>query len=922
MSLFKKHQSPRPERVLTKWWSYKLEDVWQHLDTSEMGLKTEEVIKRQKQYDFNVLPAKKEDSFLAVIFRQARSVLMLVLIGACLISVFLGDYIDAGVILAGILVNIFFGAWQERKTANTLKALQKVAITHARVFRGGEEKIIDGADLVPGDIVVLGAGDKVPADLRLFKIHQLKINEAVLTGESEPSPKTTHPVPKETVLADRQNMAYLGTLAVEGNTFGVVVETGSRTEFGRLQELISNLGAEKTSLQKKMDRLAIFLTRLVLVLAVLVFLFGLIFGYAPVEMLTLSVAIAVSAIPEGLAILATVILALGMQKILKKGALVKKLLAAEVLGSTDVICVDKTGTITEGNMRVVKVVSDEISQEIFDGVGSLAPAAMETTLFLMHIGVLCNDARTMKKGEPLPELFFAGNLTDRALLLSGAELGLYKNDLEKKFPRLDEVLFDSRQKFMMTLHQGDSHHNVIYLKGAPEKVLLFANHFYNYKHKRAEELDALRREKIIRQYEILSKEGLRVLALAYKEVQPSLLAISDHNSYAAASGEPKTRAALPDIYTNFVFAGLIGIKDPVRVEAKETIRLIGEAGIKTIMITGDNRFTAEIIGREIGLGTAGKNILEGDELEEMSPTEFKKVVKDIQIYARTTPEQKLKIVQAWQENGAVTAMTGDGINDAPALKQANIGISLGTGNDVAKEASDIILLNNNFQNIAAAVHEGRVIFANIKKVVLYFLSDSFSEVFIIIGALLLGWPMPVLASQIIWVNMIDDIFPALALARDSETENLMDKKYKKMEILDRQNKTLIFLISLVSAVLILFTFYIFWQGRAENFILANTISFALLGVNTLFYIFSIRQSRLPFWRVSWLKNKTLLAGVIAGFILQLLAVYLAPFQIIFRTVPLNFFHWLYVVAMSFVIMGLIELVKWIFNNKQTNELIN
>ena len=909
------HQTSHTPPVV-KWWSYKLSDVWHRLDSSEYGLKTEEALKRQKQYGFNFLQAKKEESFLSVIFRQARSVLMLVLFSAALISLFLGEFIDASVILFGILINIFFGAWQEKRAAHTLKALQKLALTYARVLRSGEEKIINSVELVPGDVVILSAGDKVPADLRLFKINQLKINEAVLTGEVEPRAKTSQAVFKEAVLVDRQCLAYLGTLVVEGNAFGVVVETGWRTEFGHLQNLIANLGEQKTFLQQKMDNLALLLTRLILILALLIFFLGLVFGHTTVEMLTFAVAVAVSAIPEGLAIMATVILALGMQKILKKGALVKQLLAAEVLGSTDVICVDKTGTLTEGNMQVVKVVSTEVSQDIFDGVGSLAPVAMEMTLFLMHLGVLCNDARTLKKGEPEPELFFGGNLTDRALLLSGAKLGLHKDELEKKFPRLDEVPFDSHQKFMMTLHHSDSHHNLIYAKGAPEKILLFANYFYNYQQQRAQDLDIIHRKKILQQYEVLSKEGLRVLALAYKKVPVSLAAISNGDGYTIPDSQAKTRAALPDIYTNFVFAGLIGIKDPIRAEAKQTVDQISQAGIRTVMITGDNRFTAEIIGHDAGLATAGKNILEGDELEKMSPIELKSIVKDVQIYARTTPEQKLKIVQAWQENGAITAMTGDGVNDAPALKQANIGISLGTGNDVAKEASDIILLDNNFQNIAAAVYEGRLIFANTKKVVLYFLSDSFCAIFLIVGALFLGWPMPVLASQIIWVNMVDDIFPALALARDNETENLMDKKHKKIEILDRQNKTLIFLISFVCAVLILFSFFLFWQRQAENFVLANTVSFALLGVSTLFYVFSIRQTRRPFWRVSWLENKFLLIGILIGFLLQLAAIYLRPLQVVFRTTPLNVFHWLYVITMSFVIMGLIELVKWFYYKKQ------
>ncbi|MFC1622482.1 cation-translocating P-type ATPase [Patescibacteria group bacterium] len=906
----------------TKWWSFKLEDVYQRLGASENGLDKKDVEKRQVQYGLNELMEKEKFGPLDVLMSQIKSSLVIVLLVAGLITLILGDLVDAGIILLAVLINIVVGFWQEWKTTRALNALQKIIISQAKVLRNGDEKIINTKQLVPGDIVLLSAGDKVPADLRLFKIHDLKINEATLTGESEAREKKNGVLDKKTVLAERSNMAFMGTLVSQGNAHGIVVETGLQTVFGKIAELVSEVKEERTPLQKKLDKFAIFLARLVIGIAMFVFILGMFFGHSLREMFVTSVAVAVSAIPEGLAVVVTVVLTIGMQRILKNKSLVKNLLSAEVLGSASVICADKTGTITEGKMRVVKIVTEDMPLDSSKGVSGISQEYAEQQLFLLKIGMLCNNAYVAEKKEKLAIDNLVGNLTEKALLLAGINSSLDRDDLEKKHPRLDEVPFDSHYKFMMTLHRFDEEHNIIYLKGAPEKVLLFSNYVYSHHIKQHLELNSQRREKFIKFYEDMSKQGLRVLALGYKKIPADINSISDNNLKSddklKKENEPKTKQAMAELYTNFVLVGLIGIKDPVRQNVQDVIHSTKTAGISSIMITGDNKFIAKVIGQETGLSVKDENILEGEELDKMSATELKEKVKDIKIYARTTPEQKLKIVKAWQEQGAVVAMTGDGINDAPALKQANIGVALGSATDVAKEAADIILLNNNFKTIVEAVRQGRIIFINIKKIILYYLSDSFTEILIIVCALFFKWPLPILASQIIWVNLIDDTFPALALTREPATHNVMkDKPIKQGQgVIGQENKVLIALISLVGAILVLLTFFIFWQGQVEKFPLANTMAFTLLAVSTLIYVFSLRDLERPFWKTNLLTNKYLIAGVLAGFGLQLLAVYNSFLQKIFQTVPLNMWHWLYVLGMGLVIVFTIEIIKWLFYRKK------
>jgi len=896
-----------------KWWSFKLEEVWEKVDSNEKGLTLRQVKKRRKKHGKNELPKKEKEGMFDILIAQVKSSLVVVLLVAALISLALSDVIDAGIILLAVVINIVVGFWQEMKTSRALEALQKIIVAKAKVLRNGEEKLINTSSLVPGDIILLSAGDKVPADARLFKIHDLKINEAILTGESEPCDKISKPLEDDTVLAERNNMAFMGTLVSQGNAHGIVIATGQKTAIGQIAQLVAGVKEDKTPLQKKLDRFAMFLTKVVLTAAILIFILGIIFGHSFREMFVTAIAVAVAAVPEGLAVTVTVVLAVGMQRILKHNALVRKLLGAEILGSTNVICVDKTGTLTEGKMQVVKVVTEDTDIDLKSSPTEGESA--EQGLFLLQIGMMCNNAYIAAKEEKLTIDHLVGNLTEKTLLLAGTHVGLDKKTLEKQYPRLDEIPFDSHYKFMMTLNKHDSENNMIYLKGAPEKVLLFSNFVYSQHSKSPLELNSYKREKFIKLYEDMSKQGLRVLALGYKKVPAGVDLISDNTKSDAT--QSRVKQAMAELYTNFVLVGLVGIKDPIRKNVKETVELTKDAGMNTVMITGDNKFTARVIAREAGLDVEDENIIEGEEVEKMSESDLKEKVTDIKVYARTTPEEKLKIVKAWQNQGAVVAMTGDGINDAPALKQADIGVALGTATDVAKEASDLILLSNNFKTIVEAVRQGRIIFVNITKIILYYLSDSMAEVLIIIIALLLKWPLPILASQIIWVNLIDDTFPALALTQDPSTYNVMKDKPVKREasVLNLESNVMLGLISSASALFALFAFLLIWQGNGANLDLARTFVFTVIASSSLFYVFSIRNLKKPIWQTKIFSNKFLIASIVFGFFLQSIAIYHPFLQKIFQTVPLGFWHWVYIILIDLLIVGIIEIVKWRFYRK-------
>lgn len=882
----------------TKWYALSADSILDKLKTSKKGLDTNEVQKRTEKYGPNQLPSKEQDTHWQVFIHQFKSSLVYILLGATLVSLFLKDIVDASIIFLAVIVNVVIGFYQETKVQNSLKALERVVITKAKVLRDGERQEMEASHLVPGDIVYLEAGDKIPADLRLIETLSFKTKESELTGESAEIDKDHKTLDAEQVLAEQTNMGFMGTVVTQGSALGVVVEIGVNTAIGKIAQLVSTTKDEDTPLQKKLTKFSTSLGIVVLVLSFLVFVVGILIAHNFKYMFVTAVAIAVSAIPEGLVVAVTVVLAVGMGRILKRNALVKQLVAAETLGSTQVICADKTGSLTEGHMRVVKIVTRDFNFDLKEK--NIAKGA-EEMFEVIKAGVYNNNAYITNPHEELEHRQVFGTPTEKALLMAGDEIGIIKNELDKDKKRLDEIPFTSEWKFMMTLHESDASSNIIYIKGAPEKILAFSNYIYTTAHSDKDQvkINLATREDLISSYESLSKEGLRVIALAYKKVPAS------QNKFDLVK----------NLHTEFVFLGFMGLKDPLRATAKEMVEITKKAGLETVMITGDHKLTAMAIAKELGIECTEKNIITGDELVQMTESDLVKKVEDIKVYARVTPEDKLKIVKAWQDKGMVVAMTGDGINDAPALKKADIGIALGSGTEVAKETADLVLLDDNFESIVAAVKEGRVVYDNIKKIVLYLLSDSMAEMIIIIFGLLAGWPAPLLASQIIWVNLVDDTLPAMSLTQEPAMPDIMSQKPQEKDkpILDFERKFLIFFISLLGAIGVLFVFWFLWQNYGEAS--GRTGAFVVLGLSTLMYIFSVRNIRQPIWETKIFSNKFLLFSVLIGTIMQILPVYNPFLQKIFGTVALGLGEWIIIVLACLLIVAFIEITKLLFMKK-------
>ncbi len=878
------------------WYNLNQTKVFELLKTRKTGLTEKEVKARQEKYGPNSLPEKQKASRIILFLRQFNSPLVYILLFAAGISLLLDDHVDMYVILAAVVINIIVGFIQENRAMRAMEKLKKIVHFNALVIRDGEEKSVNIKGLVPGDVISLEPGDKVPADVRLLESANLQINEARLTGESHPVSKDAKTLTDELVLADRVNMAFMGTTVVSGQARGVVCHIGIETELGKIAQLIKETKEEQTPLQKRLSSMSKFLGGFILLISLVIFGVGMLTNHGFTEMFTTSVAIAVAAIPEGLAVGVTVILAIGMQRILKRKGLVRKLVAAETLGSTTVICTDKTGTLTEGSMRVARIITnnqdfDTDSDKFKTHIKEISQHA--SYMRALEIGVLCNDAHIENEYSDLKNWVIFGNPTEKALILAGSTFGLNRSNLEKVKPRIDTIQFNSERKFMMTLHKDTKTHNIVLMKGAPEKVLEMSDRVDI--DGKIESLSSQRRKKLQKRYEYLSNKGLRIIALAYKP----------------AAADMKKLEEKPSLYEDFVFVGLMGIKDPLRKEAKETISLCNKAGIKTVMITGDHKLTAQAIAQELGLPAKSENIIEGSDLENLNNTQLQKKVKDISVYARVTPKDKLRIVDAWQANGEVVAMTGDGVNDAPALRSADIGVAIGSGTDITKETASLVILDDNFNTIVSAVRQGRVVFENIRKVVLYLLSDSFSEVVIIVGALIVGMPLPLLAAQILWVNLVTDGFPDIALTVDPGEKNVMSRPpiHRKAPIINSEIKTLIIATSLISGLMGLAIFYYYWhyQGDLE---LARTMTFTLVAIDSLFYVYSCRSLKTSILKSNPLTNPWLIIAVVAAAFLQLAAIYTPFLQNILKTVPLNLGHWGVIGIGVFIVIFFIEIIKY------------
>ncbi len=839
---------------------------------SNNGLNEKEVKERREKFGRNLLPEEKSLSKVRIFLEQFKSPLIYILVIAGIVVLFFKEFTDAIVIFGAVFLNTIVGFFQENKATDALRKLKKIVKISAQVVRQGNTKIVDSQELVPGDIFILSPGDKVPADGRIIESNNLKINEMALTGEWLPAEKKTDALPKKRSLADRDNMVYMGTVVEDGKAKVIVTATGFKTEIGKIAQMVKEAREEKTPLQKKLARFAKIIGLIVVGICLIIFIEGIVTGNTFLEMFTIAVAVAVAAIPEGLPVAMTVILAIGMQRILKKKGLVRKLASAETLGSTSVIATDKTATLTEGKMKVTEVITETKTGR------SLA----------LKIATLCNEAFIENPEETMEKWIIQGRPTDKALLLAGVEAGINKKELEKRMIKTTELPFSPINKYLARAFTSDKNEDILYVSGAPEKLLEMSKYFR--KSRKEELLSSKKRDELKDTLEELTGKGLRVVAVAYKKIDN-----------------------LKDLFDNLVFVGMIGLKDPIRKEVKGAIKICRQAGMRPIIATGDHKLTAKAVALELGFKVKERNIMEGRELDKLSDKQFGERVKDIQIYARVEPKHKMRIIQAWQEKGEVIAMTGDGINDAPALKKADIGVALGSGTEVAKEVSDLVLLTDNFNIIVAAVEEGRAIIDNIRKVITYLLSDSFTEI-VLIGVGLFFGHLPITAVQILWVNLIEDGLPNVALAFEPKEKDLMKQKPQghNVPLLNREMKTLIFIIGILTDFFLLALF--FYLLKYSNYEISHirTVIFAALAVDSLLYVFSCKSLRRNLWHINPFSNRFLVYAWGFGLAALLLAIYLPPFQTLLKTVPLGLTDWMIVLGLGFLELILIEATKYYF----------
>ncbi|MBI5064682.1 calcium-translocating P-type ATPase, SERCA-type [Candidatus Woesearchaeota archaeon] len=859
-----------------------IEEVFKSLESSPQGLSTEKAKDKQLVYGKNIIKEDDKIHPLKIFFEQFKSPVVWVLLVAMLLTFLLNHMVDFWVICVVVIVNSVFGFWQEYKAEEAIKALKKMISIKATVIRDGKEQQINAEELVPGDAIILQTGDKVPADARIFESTNLKSQQAALTGESDSIEKEACVLNEKTSVADRKNLIYSGTVITNGHAKAIVIGTGSKTEIGKIAELIRTTPNELTPLQKQLKQLSVYITGLVVSLAAIMVVIDLFFGKEFLTTLTKAVALAVAAIPEGLPAVVTISLALGVQRMVKKNALIRKLPSAETLGACTVICTDKTGTLTHNEMTVKKLYVNrdiiEISGSGFAGEGKFSKTS-ERINFLLTAGVLNNNAKLINdKGQ----ISVIGDPTEAALLVSAQKANIDIRKLQEETPRLAEIEFTSERKRMTTLNELKNQ-KIAFTKGAPELIVEACSKILV--NGKVERLTTPEKTKILQRNEEFAKQALRVLAFAYKPVEP--------------------RESLESCEQDMIFIGLQAMIDPPRNEAKLSVEKCKKAGIQVVMITGDNLSTAIAIAKEIGL--EGEAIA-GVELEELTQQQLERRIRKISIFARVDPEHKLRIVEALKKQGHVVAMTGDGVNDAPALKKADIGIAMGiTGTDVAKESSEMILLDDNFTTIVNAVEEGRKIYDNIKKFVRYLLSSNIGEVFTLFGATLIALKDPLIARHILWINLVTDLLPATALSLDPEEPGVMSRHPRKLgaKIVNFHDSIHLLVIGLImmTGTLIVFQYF------SLNYIYAQTMAFNTLVLFQLFNVLNQRSEHVSLFKLGILSNKWLIGAIASSVLLQIVVIYIPGMQTAFGTVSLSLYDWLICLLVSSSVLVVGEIIK-------------
>lgn len=863
------------------WQTLRKDEVLKNLGTNEKtGLSDESVRKRQEEYGKNKLDEKKKESFFIKFIKQFNDFMIIILIIASIISALVSkmqgenDFIDSIIIIGIVIFNALMGVIQEAKAEKSIEALKQMTPQIAKVIRNGKKIEINAEELVKGDIIELEAGNFVPADCRILESHNLKIEESSLTGETEPSLKNADIIcQKDIPLGDMKNMAFMASITVNGHGKAIVTETGMNTKVGQIANMIIEDEAPETPLQKKLGEVGKILGLACLVICIVIFVMGLIKHIEPVEMFMTSVGLAVAAIPEGLPAIVTIMLSIGVTKMAKKNSIIRKLPAVETLGSSSVICSDKTGTLTQNKMKVVDIKS-------------------KNKKFIIELASLCTDCEiSVENGEEN----VTGEPTEKAIVEECLKIGSIKNELEKSMPRVNEIPFDSTRKMMTTIHKMGNKYRII-TKGAPDVLLQKCtneildvnetNNQYNIK------VQTLGSTKIQNDNRQMAQKALRVIAVAYKDIDILPNKIDTSN-----------------IENNLTFIGLIGMIDPPREGVKDAVETCKKAGVRTVMITGDHLETAKAIAKDLGILNLNDKAITGQELDKMTQSQLEKTIKEYSVFARVTPEHKVRIVKAWQRNGAVVAMTGDGVNDSPALKNADIGIAMGkNGTDVAKNAADIILTDDNFVTIVEAVKQGRNIYDNIKKAIHFLIATNIGEIVTIFMGLVLGLKSPLLAIQLLWINLVTDSLPAIALGLEKPEKDIMNRKpvNSKKGIFADGLWNKIIVEGVMIGILTLVAFSI--GNKYYGLEVGRTMAFLAIGFLELIHSFNIKSEKSIF-ESGVFENKYLVGSFLLGIFIQAIVVIIPMFANIFEVVPLNMIQWIITIGISLIPIPVMELQK-------------
>lgn len=881
------------------WHATTVEETFRRLDTTLLGLSRHQVLARLKQYGSNKIQTEKKRLLWRRLFDQFNNILIYILLSAALITSLLQHWLDTSVILGVVILNAIIGLVQEGKAEKALEALKQMLPLYANVIRSGKRDRILADELVPGDMVLLHSGDKVPADLRLVKTTNLQIQEALLTGESVPDQKHTFPVQANTPLADRSSMAYSGTFVTYGTGMGIVVTTAKNTEVGHISTLLTGLPKLTTPLLQQMNRFARWLAIIILLFSLSIFLFGVIFRQYPLhEMFLATVAIAVSAVPEGLPTLITIILAVGVTRMARRNAVIRRLPAVETLSSVTVICTDKTGTLTRNELTVQRIITSNqqffVSGSGYNDSGKIMYDNKEIDInkhpdlvLLVRSAVLCNDA-VLKKENQLWQLH--GNPIDGALLALGLKASIQYKDEINIYHRTDKIPFESIHKFMASMHHDHKGNAFIFVKGAPERILEMCSH-----QKKDQSIESINKDYWLSQINQLAETGMRVLAFAY---------CSPDSEYVSL--------LFKDVEKNLIFLGLVGLIDSPRIGARESVIDCQKAGIRIKMITGDHRATARTVAEQVGINS--KHVLLGENLDAMDDTMLEKWVDNVDVYARTTPEHKLRLITALRNKNHIIAMTGDGVNDAPALRHADIGIAMGhKGTDVAREAAEIVLTDDNFVSIKHAVEEGRVVYENLKKALLFTLPNDGGEGLLIFVAILFGYTLPITPLQVLWVNMITTVTLGLALAFEPSEGHIM-RQLPRNPKESLFSPFLLWRISFVSLLFVcsMFGLFIYEIKNGLDISWTRTMVVNMLVLAEVVYLINCRHiygSVLN--KEGLLGSKPVLISILLVLILQLCFTYLPLMQFFFETRPINLNQWSLILIVALSLFLIIELEKTI-----------